>query len=224
MSQMPVDEAILGRYSARAFLRDKSVPRETIERLLQIAGRAPSGSNIQPWKVYVLTGTALNDLRDELVRRHRAGENGDLEYNYYNLDWRDPYLARRRKTGWGLYQLHGVPKGDRDAGRAVHRRNYEFFDAPCGFIFTVDRDLELGAWLDYGMFINSLMLAARGFGLETCAQAAFCQYHAVIQQRLRIPSTEMIVVGMSLGYPDPNAKVNSYRTERVGLDEFVRWV
>lgn len=224
MSQMPVDEAIRGRYSARAFRRDMAVPRQTIERILQIAGRAPSGSNIQPWKVYVLTGKALDELRDELVRRHRAGENGSLEYNYYNLNWREPYLARRRATGWGLYQIHGVPKGDREAGRAVHRRNYEFFDAPVGFIFTIDRDLGLGSWLDYGMFINSIMLAARGFGLETCAQAAFCQYHAVIQDWLKIPKEEMIVVGMSLGYADPQAKVNAYRTERIGLDEFVRWV
>ena len=223
MSQMSVEEAITGRYSARAFL-PREVPRETIERILKIAGRSPSGSNIQPWKVYVLAGKTLADVKDDLVRRHKAGDEGKPEYNYYNVNWRDPYLARRRATGWGLYQLHGVAKGDIAGGKEVHRRNFVFFDAPVGFIFTIDRDLERGAWLDYGMFMNAIMLTARSFGLETCGQAAFCQYHAVLQERLSIPKEEMIVVGMAIGYADPDAKVNSYRTERIGLDEFVKWV
>jgi len=223
MSQLPVDEAILGRYSARAFLK-KPVPREVIERVLATAARAPSGSNIQPWKVYVLTGQKLEEIKSELVRLHTAGQEGKPEYNYYNVNWREPYLARRRATGWGLYQLHGVAKGDMAGGKAVHRRNFVFFDAPVGFIFTIDRDLERGAWLDYGMFIYGIMLAARGFGLETIAQAAFCQYHAVLQERLPIPKEEMVVVGMSIGYPDPDAKVNGYRTDRIGVDEFVRWL
>ncbi len=218
-----VEQAITGRQSIRAFL-PKPVPRHLIEQILLIAGRAPSGSNTQPWKVRVLTGEARAKLCNELYALHQSGYNGEWEYRYYSNAWREPYLGRRRKTGWGLYGTLGIAKGDRTASRAQQSRNFLFFDAPVGLIFTIDRDLAQGAWLDYGGFLQSIMVAARAFGLETCPQAAFCEFHDIITQRLSIPPEEMIVCGMALGYADPDAIVNSFRTERIGLDEFVHFI
>ena len=210
---MTVEEAITGRQSIRAFL-DTPVPRALIERILATASRAPSGTNAQPWRVWVLQGEAKESLSRDLCARFLRGEPAHHDYFYYLDDWREPYLARRRVTGWGLYGLLGIIKGDRAATKAQHARNFLFFDAPVGLIFTIDRDLGLGAWLDYGMFLQSIMIAAREVGLETCAQAAFCQYHHVIEKRLGIPSDQIVVCGMALGYADPDAKVNGFRTER----------
>ena len=145
---------------------------------------------------------------------HESGDNGHWEYDYYSDVWREPYLARRRQTGWGLYGVLGIPKGDREASRAYQGRNFEFFGAPVGLIFTIDRDLARGAWLDYGMFLQSIMVAARAEGLETCPQAAFCIFHDTIQQMLAIPETEMVVCGMALGYCRHRGQVNTFRTDR----------
>lgn len=218
-----VATAIRERRSIRAFL-PTPVPRETIEAILALAARAPSGSNIQPWKVRVLIGEATRQLGQELCRRHESGDEGDWEYKYYPVTWREPYLARRRATGFGLYRLAGIAKGDVEAMRRQHRRNFVFFDAPVGFIFTIDRDMEQGSWLDYGMFLQSIMLAAKGFGLDTCPQAAFCQYHHVIGRFLCLPPSEMIVCGMALGFADPDAPENRLVTERIALDAFVTMV
>jgi nitroreductase len=220
---MTVEQAIVGRQSIRAYL-DKPVPRQVLERVLQTAGRAPSGSNIQPWRVYVLEGAAKDALSAEIIARHSAGDEGEREYNYYPVNWREPYLARRRKTGWGLYGLLGIGREDKAAMAAQHRQNYTFFGAPVGLIFTIDRDLELGSWLDTGMFIQSVMIAARAEGLETCPQAAFCPYHEVIQRRLEIPAEQQFVCGMAVGYGDGQANINRFRTERISLSEFVTWV
>ncbi len=220
---MTVEEAIVGRQSIRAYLPN-AVPHDVLERVLRTAGRAPSGSNIQPWHVYVLEGAAKDALCTDLTARHIAGDEGKREYNYYPVKWRDPYLARRRETGWGLYGLLGIGRADKAAMAAQHRQNFSFFGAPAGLIFTIDRDMELGSWLDTGMFIQSAMIAARGEGLETCAQAAFCQYHDVIQKRLNIPAGQQVVCGMALGYGDPDAKINRFRTTRIPIDDFVTWV
>ena len=159
---MTVEEAIAGRRSIRAFL-PKPVPRELIERVLAIAGRAPSGSNVQPWQVWVLRGRrARRDRAARLVGRYDRGEVEQREYNYYPVKWREPYLARRRACGWGLYGTLGIGREDKDRMHAQHARNYAFFDAPVGLIFSIDRDLEKGSWLDYGMFLQSIMVAARG--------------------------------------------------------------
>lgn len=220
---MTIEQAIVGRQSIRAYL-DKPVPREVLERVLAIAGRAPSGSNIQPWRVYVVEGAAKQALSDEILALHRAGDEGSREYNYYPVTWRDPYLARRRRTGWGLYGLLGIGRENKAAMAEQHRQNYTFFGAPVGLVFAIDRDMELGSWLDTGMFLQSVMLAARGEGLETCPQAAFCPYHDVVQRRLRIPADQQLVCGMAIGYADPAARINSFRTERIATSEFVTWV
>lgn len=219
-----VEEAISGRQSTRAFIKDKPVPRDLILRVLEVAGRAPSGSNIQPWKVWIVTGDVKAALSKELLARHMAGDQGARNYNYYPVEWREPYIGRRRECGWGLYKTIGIEKGDKDRMLRQHGRNYEFFDAPVGMFFTLDEDMELGSWVDTGMFIQSVMLAARGFGLETCPQAAFCNYHETVTARLGIPQGQQLVCGMSLGYPDPDAVVNDYRTTRLAPEAFTTFV
>jgi nitroreductase len=220
---MTVEEAIAGRHCYRAFL-PKPVPRELIARILEIAGRAPSGSNIQPWKVWVLDGAVKQAVSRELTELYDAGKVDKREYNYYPEKWREPYLARRRACGWGLYGLLGIGRGDKAKMHAQHRRNFLFFDAPVGLVFSIDRDLEKGSWLDYGMFLQNLMLAARPFGLETCPQAAFLDFGRVLQRRLAIPADQTIVCGMALGFPDPDAEVNAFTPKRIGVGEFATFV
>jgi nitroreductase len=220
---MTIEDAIRGRKSTRAFLK-KPVPRELIARILETAGRAPSGSNIQPWKVWVLDGEAKEQLVRDLLERYDTSGEGKREYNYYPVNWREPYLARRRACGWGLYSTMGITREDKKGMHAQRRQNYEFFGAPVGLMFSIDRDMEIGSWLDCGMFLQSIMVAARQFGLETCPQAAFCSFHEVIQKRIGIPQSEMLVCGMALGYPDTSAKVNTFTTEREPLETYVRWV
>src|SRR5215510_1717980 len=220
---LTVEEAVAGRRSIRAFL-PKPVRRELIERVLSIAARAPSGSNAQPWHVWVLQGRAREEIVRDLVARYDRNDVKEREYNYYPVKWREPYLARRRACGWGLYGTLGIGREDKGKMHAQHRRNFLFFDAPVGLIFSIDRDLEQGSWLDYGMFLQNIMIAARAFGLETCPQAAFLNFHDVLQRRLGIPPEQMVVCGMALGYPDPDEKVNAFAPERVGVEAFVTFL
>ena len=221
---MHVNEAITGRQSIRAFQKDKPVSADIIEDILRTAGRAPSGSNIQPWRVWVATGDKHKEIADACQARHERGDEGKQEYNYYPVKWREPYIGRRRNTGWGLYGHLGIEKGDKENMSRQHGRNYIFFDAPVSLFFTIDRDMELGSWMDYGMFLQSIMLAARGFGLETCPQAAFLKYHDTIMSMIGAPSEQMFVSAMSLGYADRNATVNQYRTPRLELNEFTTFL
>lgn len=219
---MSVEEAITGRRSVRAFLQ-KPVPRELLEKILLIAGRAPSGSNIQPWKVWVLTGKVKDELVRDLMEEHNA-HGGGWEYHYYPQKWREPYQARRRACGFGLYNAIGIPRGDKVRMHEQQGENFTFFGAPVGLMFTIDRDMEIGSWLDYGMFLQSIMVAARSLGLETCAQAAFASHHALIQKRLGIPAEQMVVCGIALGYEDKEAVINGFVTEREPLESFVTYV
>ena len=221
---MNVEEAIVGRQSTRAFDATRPVSRDVIDKLLGIAGRAPSGSNIQPWKVWVVTGKRKEALSAACLERHDRGDPEQREYNYYPVEWRSPYLDRRRACGWGLYGILGITKDEKERMHEQRGQNYAFFGAPVGLFFTIERDLELGSWLDCGMFIQSIMLAARGLGLETCPQAAFCNYYDTVMEQLGAPPEQMLICGMSLGYPDPSAIVNTYRTERMDLDEFVTYL
>ena len=221
-----VDAAITSRRSIRAFL-PTPVPRETIEAILEVAARAPSGTNTQPWKVYVLTGEAklalsrkIRAAYDDAQQRATHAE----EYAYYPTEWKSPYIDRRRKIGWDLYGLLNIGRGDKERMHAQHGRNYEFFDAPVGLIFTIDRILERGSWLDYGMFLQNIMIAARGRSLDTCPQAAFIQFHRVIADHVGAPDNEQVVCGMSLGHADPNAIENTLVTERAAVDTFARFL
>ncbi len=221
---MHVNDAIVGRQSIRAFDRSRGVSRAVIDRILKVASRAPSGSNIQPWHVWVASGDARDAIANACHARHMAGDAGEWEYHYYPVNWREPYLARRRATGWGLYGLLGIERGDKAGMKHQHGRNYLFFDAPVGLFFTIDRDMELGGWLDCGMFIQSVMLAARGEGLETCPQAAFCAYHDTVTSLLGVPETQQLICGMSLGYPLDGAEVNGFRTSREPVERFTVFV
>jgi nitroreductase len=218
---LAADEAILTRRSVRAFL-PTPVSRATVEELLTLASRSPSGTNIQPWKVRVIAG----EKRLALSRAIQAAIGRDgmdsyrREWNYYPQQWREPFIGRRRKIGWDLYGLLGIKKGDFEKTELQHRRNYEFFDAPVGLIFTLDEDLEIGSWLDLGIFIGTLMIAARGRGLDTCPQAALANMHPVLRQELGIPQGEVIICGMALGYEDKSAPENALVTERAKASEF----
>jgi nitroreductase len=224
-----VDAAITTRRSVRAFL-PTPVPRQTIEDILAVASRAPSGVNTQPWKVTVLTGAAKESLSQQIIAAHdanfAAGSTGaDVgEYDYYPSEWVPPYIERRRKVGWDLYGLLGIAKGDKARMHAQHGRNYRFFDAPVGLIFTIDRILRQGSWLDYGMFLQNVMTAARARGLDTCPQAAFIGFYNVIEEALQLPRTEMVVCGMSLGQADESAPENKLVTERAPVSAFARFV
>lgn len=217
-----VAEAITSRRSVRAFLRDP-VPRETITRILRIAGRAPSGSNIQPWHVDVVTGDALDRLTAAITARFDVGDAGDETYQYYPTPWREPYLGRRRETGWGLYSALGIARHEKNRMRAQHRRNFLFFDAPVGLIFTIDEDLPVGSWLDTGMFLQSLMVAARGFGLDTCPQQAFAAYHQTIREVLSLPEDRTVICGMALGWAEWSDPANGFETGRLPVEDFARF-
>jgi nitroreductase len=216
-------DAIASRRSVRAF-RSDPVPREVVERILAAAARAPSGTNMQPWRVRVLTGAAKARLSKAVWdAAMNEPEPHKSEYAYYPAQFPEPYLSRRRKVGWDLYGLLGIKKGETDKMRLQHGRNYLFFGAPVGMICTIERVLEIGSWLDHGMFLENIMVAARGFGLHTCPQAAFAPYHKVIRRELGIPESEMVVCGMSLGYEDTSAVENTLRTERDPLGGFVEF-
>ena len=221
-----VDHAIATRQSVRAFLPDP-VPRETVAAILQLASRAPSGTNTQPWKAIVLTGAAKKRLSDAILAVYNDADQRKQhteEYAYYPTKWVDPYLARRRKIGWDLYGLLGIGREDKDKMHAQHGRNYLFFDAPVGIIFTIDRILEQGSWLDFGMFLQNVMVAARARGLDTCPQAAFTQFHRVIARQLNLGEDEMVVCGMSLGYADMSKIENQLVTEREPVMGFTRFI
>jgi nitroreductase len=214
-----VEAAIASRRSVRAYL-PTSVPRALVERILDVAARAPSGTNMQPWRVRVLAGAAKARLSAALMRAEAEGGPHAAEYRYYPEKFFEPYLARRRKVGWDLYGLLGIARGETERMRAQHARNLVFFDAPVGLIFTIDRRLEIGSWLDYGIFLGNVMTAARGHGLHTCAQAAFAPFHETIRTNLGLDPEEVVVCGMSLGYEDSSAPENALRTERVPAREF----
>lgn len=224
-----VDAAISGRYSARAFLPD-AVSRELLTHVLEVASRAPSGVNTQPWKVYVLQGSHREQLVQQVCMAQDAArtQTGVAEeegaYDYYPSQWFDPYLARRRENGWGLYGLLGIGKADKEAMYQQHQRNFKFFDAPVGLMFTIDKRMGRGSLLDMGMFLQNVMLAARAHGLDTCPQAAWVNYHRLVMAHIGATDNELLVCGMALGYADPQAKVNEFQTPRVLVETFTTWL
>ena len=221
-----VDSAITSRRSIRAFL-PTPVPRDVIERILEVASRAPSGTNTQPWKVYVLTGAAKQGLSAKIQASFAANpkqEGLKDEYDYYPSEWRSPFIDRRRKVGFALYNLLGIAKGDVARMQAQAARNYDFFDAPVGLIFSIDRIMGQGSWMDYGMFLQNIMVAAHARGLDTCPQAAFTPYHQIIQAHVGMPANEMLVCGMSLGYANHQAIENTLVTDREPVSAFTTFL
>lgn len=214
-----VEMAIATRRSIRGF-KDTPIPIEAVRHILEISSRAPSMSNTQPWKVHVLTGPALKRFTDEVRQTHRDGQEWPAEYEYYPTEWRAPYIDRRREVGWGLYSLLGIPKGDKVASHRQHERNYNFFGAPVGMIITTERIMRGGSYLDLGMFMQNIMTAARGYGIDSCPQAAFAFMHPIIRRRLALPDNEVVVCGMALGHIAPDEPANALKTLRVPVDEF----
>lgn len=218
---LEIDRAIRARRSVRAFLQ-KPVPRADIDEILRLAAQAPSGSNIQPWRVHVLTGERRQALCDAVSAAYEQGDATQrAEYDYYPREFFEPYLARRRHNGWSLYGLLGIAREDKAKMKAQLGKNFRFFGAPVGLIFTIDRRLAQGSWLDYGMFLQTVMLAAVARGLATCPQAAWIDYHRIIAKQLGFAEQEQLVCGMALGYEDQEAIESGFRTERAPLPDFV---
>jgi len=220
--QHVVDWSIRTRRSVRAF-SDRAVSREEIESILDTARFSASGVNIQPWRVHVVTAEAKVRLSAAIAKIDDdpvLSAELDEPYQYYPKKWVTPYIERRQKVGWGLYGLLGITKGDKQRMHAQHGRNYQFFDAPVGLFFTLERSLEVGSFIDYGMFLQSIMIAARGRGMHTCVQAAFLKFHRIISAELAISDDQMLMCGMSLGYANERCIENSLATERAGVESF----
>jgi nitroreductase len=214
-----VDDAIAGRHSVRRFL-PKYVARETVARLLELGSMAPSGANVQPWKVYALAGAAKDALSKAIMEKFEASETESREYDYYPKAWEEPWLSRRRNLGKAMYGLLGIPKDDKEGMKRQMARNFLFFDAPAGLIFTMDRCFGLGMFMDMGMFMGNVMIAASAHGLDTCPQAFFADYPDTVRACLGIGQNEMIVCGMALGYADTAAPENSLRAGREPVEGF----
>jgi nitroreductase len=219
-----VDEAIMSRRSVRAFLPIPIDPA-VIREILEVAARAPSGTNMQPWRVYVTTGETKERIAEAILNSGIRAEKAVWdEYKYYPDQFFEPYLSRRRKVGFDLYAHLGIQRREVERMRAQHDRNFVFFDAPVGMIFTIDRRLNKGSWIDYGMFLENIMVAARGRGLHTCPQAAFAPYHEQLRPVLGITPEEIVVCGMALGYEDATKPENDLRTERAPLEEWTTFL
>lgn len=217
-----VEEAIVSRRSVRAFL-PTPVPHAEVARLLELASRSASNSNIQPWRVHVLTGNAKRRLAAALLDAFDTVGRTPPEYAYQPAphEWVEPYRSRRSRFGEGLYgRTLGLSSQDIARREAHHRRNYDFFGAPVGMILTVSRHPLQSALVDAGLFLQALMLAARGVGLDTCPQASFIDFSPVLRDHLPIPEDQLIVCGIALGHADPDHCLNSYRTPREPAESF----
>jgi nitroreductase len=226
----PVDAAITSRMSARAFTQ-QAVPRELLEKILEVSSRAPSGTNTQPWKVYVLQGASRDSLVEKVCTAHDAiranpalAADYQESYDYYPEKWVSPFIDRRRENGWSLYGLLDIGKGDKDKMHAHHQRNFKFFDAPVGLMFTINRVMGRGSLVDAGMLLQNIMVSARGHGLHTCPQAAWNGFANIIMPHIGAAEDELLVCGMALGYADSTDKVNTFHTPRVPVSEFTTWL
>ena len=215
-----VFDAARTRRSIRAYKRDP-VPPAILREIVALGRHVPSGSNIQPWRVHVLTGATLARLGGAMRKAFLDDEPGhERDYDYYTDPILEPYLARRRQCGWGLYGTLGIGRGDHEKSRTYRATNYDFFGAPAGLVFTIDRKLEKGSWLDYGMFLQTIMLAARARGLHTCAQASIASYPDIVRRELGISDEWIVICGMAMGYADPGAVINTFQPPRIGVDEY----
>ena len=230
MDDSTVDEVINARKSVRAFTSELP-SRQLIQHILEVASRAPSGVNTQPWKVYVLEGKVRNELCEKVCEAYEVvSKNPELEkefqeaYSYYPEKWFSPYIDRRRENGWSLYGLLGIEKGEKEKMFLQHQRNFKFFDAPVGLFFTIHKDLGTGSILDYGMFLQNVMISAQSHGLSTCPQAAWNKFSKIILPRIGASADEMLVCGMAIGYADKTDRVNTFQTPRAKAEEFINWL
>lgn len=219
---LDVITAMRDRISVRAFL-PKKVSKEIISDVLTAARWAPSGVNTQPWQVVVLNAGQREQIAKEIIahRENQTPENPD--YHYYPQEWFEPYKSRRKACGMALYGALNIQIEEKEKRKAQWYRNYSFFDAPVALIFHLHSHLEKGSWMDMGMFLQNVMLAARFYGLETCPQAALAEYPDIIRKHLALAPERHIVCGMAMGYADWSHPVNQYRTARAALSDFVIW-
>lgn len=218
-----IERAIASRRAVRAFLPDPVDPA-LVRRLIELAAQAPSGTNMQPWRLRVLGPKVRTRLETALVAALDDPSPREEEYRYYPATFREPYLSRRRKVGWDLYGLLGVAKGDHAGMRRQTEANLRFFGAPVAMMLTIDRDLEIGSWLDLGAFVQTLLIAAQGHGLDSCPQAIFARFHQVVRRELTIPESEVVVCGIALGKADPEAPANRLVPEREPVEGFTNWL
>lgn len=219
-----VFDAARTRRSIRAYKPDP-VPKETLCEIVELGRHAPSGSNIQPWHVHVMTGATLARVGGAIQCAFLDDEPGHKrDYDYYTDPVLEPYLARRRQCGWGLYGTLGIGRGDHEKSKAYRASNYVFFGAPAGLVFTIDRNLEVGSWLDYGMFLQTLMLAARARGLHTCAEASIASYPDIVRRELGINNDWVVICGMAIGYADADAVINTFQPPRIALEEYATFL
>jgi nitroreductase len=220
---MNVKEALIKRKSTRAYL-DKAVSRALIEKILDAARHAPSGVNSQPWQVAVVSGDKKLQLQEQLENAFRGGVAKELDYQYYPSQWTEPYKSRRKACGLQLYSALEISRADKQRQLEQWTANYRAFDAPVALFFFLDAGMQTGSFLDYGMFLQSLMLAAVEEGLAVCPQAALAEYPSIVKSFLNYPADCILICGMALGYEDTKAKVNSYRTTREAVDTFTRFI
>ncbi len=216
------EASILSRRSVRGFL-PTPVPGEMVLHLLDVAARAPSGTNMQPWRLVALAGGELRRFCATVAEAYATGAEDGSEWPYYPTPLFEPYLARRRQIGWSLYGLLGIGRGERARARAHVAHNLHFFGAPVGLLCLIDRELKIGSWLDIGMFLQSIAIAARASGLDTCPMAVFAEFPCTIRRVLDLPERDLIVCGMALGHADPAAPANALRTSRVPAASFTHF-
>jgi nitroreductase len=217
---MDVRDAVASRFSCRAFL-PTPVPLATVREILTRAARAPSGGNLQPWRVHALAGAVLEDLKARIRPHAPSNPRGEgAEYQVYPSPLKEPYHSRRFQVGADLYRAIGIPREDRPARYRQYARNFEFFGAPIGLLFTIDRSMGPPQWSDLGMYIQTVMLLARAYGLDTCSIEAWTHWHKTASAFLALPPEEMVFCGMALGYGDPAARINDWRSTRETLDGF----
>ena len=219
---MNVSEALIARKSVRAFT-DQAVSEDQIRQILNAARHAPSGVNTQPWQVAVVTGESKQALQAKIEAAFLAGEPSAQEYQYYPSEWREPYKSRRKECGLLLYSAVGINKEDTERRREQWAANYRSFDAPVMLFFLMEAVMETGSYMDTGMFIQSVMLAAVDMGLATCPQAALAEYPHIVREVLGYDDSVTVICGMALGYEDVSAPINNYRTPRLAVDEFTRF-
>jgi len=221
-----VDDAITSRHSVRAFL-NKAVEPQIIKDILTVASRAPSGTNTQPWKVYVVTGKKRDEMVErvskaqiELANKPELASQYQETFAYYPETWISPFIERRRENGWGLYGLLNIQKGDKEKMARQQLRNFQLFDAPAALYFTVNKAMGIGAKMDIAMMIQNVMIAAKARGLDTCPQAAWNHFHRIVLDVLNAPEDEELVCAIALGYADPNDIINTFITPRLAVEEF----
>ena len=221
-NSISVTDAIKSRRSIRAFL-DKPVEKSLMEEILKQAARAPSGGNLQPWRVYAISGEVRDQLVNTVSEKQATNPVGDgSEYNIYPPDLSDPYRSRRRDVGNQLYQLIGIPREDKAAKFAQLAKNFQFFGAPVGLIFTFDKQMGLGQHVDLGLYMQNVLLLCKEKGLDTCAQEAWAVWHQTIRDVVGIPQNELVFCGVAVGYADPDEKINELVSERASLKEFAQ--